>query len=80
MRHSFARKPKPAYPRYRIRFKASKAMQVISGTEEVTAHPGIIKRNRPKADLYLAAVARFPDIDPWLERQDTEDGEWVRIT
>lgn len=69
---------KPAYPRYRVRFKTSETVQKIfkAETNVATAYPGVIIRNRPKADRALAAMHKF---DAWLEIQAGPDGEWRRI-
>lgn len=69
--------PKPAFPEYRIRFKTHGAASKILGSDVATAHPGIIKRNRPRAEQYLAALP--PDWDKWIEVRDSEDSDWRRI-
>lgn len=47
------------------------------GSDVATAHPGIIKRNRPKADRYLAAIAS--EREAWIEKRDSAVEEWERI-
>lgn len=77
MRRNQAHVPTPAFPEYRIRFRLTDQASKIMGSDVATAHPGIIKRNRPKADRYLAAIAS--EREAWIEKRDSAVEEWERI-
>lgn len=63
---------------YRVRFIG------LSDGETLTAKPGVIRNNKPKA-LRVLRWMRTPNHDglaspdAWIEKRDSADAEWVRL-
>jgi hypothetical protein len=60
---------------YRIRFTPRSP---LSGDEPITAHPGIIRRNKPRALRVLSGYQRDQSTTYWLESRTSEHADWKR--
>jgi len=80
VRHLPPEKPVPHGTEYRIRFTVGPKAAAIFGDDVATAHPGIIKNNRPRAERLLQAMQSGAKYEVWLEKRDYPgDNKWERI-
>lgn len=68
---------KPYSIQYRVRFR-SKSLAKLFDSEVHTSHPGVIRRNKPRALRVLTAM-QHKGFDAWIEVKRFADGEWEKL-